>query len=83
MAVQQRWFSRSPDRLPDEVWQATLARVRGEFSEMPCMRVTAEQASALLGLQQPASRWILERLARDGFLSRTAQGEYMRRNGAP
>lgn len=73
--------ARSPERLPDEVWQATLTRVRGEFEEMPCMRLTAEQACALLGLHEPASEWVLERLEKDGFLSRTPQGEYVRRSG--
>jgi len=47
------------------------------------MRVTAEQASALLGLRPPISMWVLDYLAEEGFLSRTGQGEYMRRNGAP
>jgi hypothetical protein len=75
--------TRSADRMADELWDATLTRVRGEFEEMPCMRVTPAQASALLGLRQEASERILERLAREGFLSRTPQGEYMRRNGAP
>ena len=73
--------SRSPQRLPDEVWQSTLVRVRGEFDEMPCMRVTLEQACALLGLQEPASSWVLECLTREGFLARTPQGEYVRRTG--
>jgi hypothetical protein len=83
MTVQQGWHSRSSARVPDEVWQATVTRVRGEFEEMPCMRVTAEQASALLGLRPPISMWVLDYLAEEGFLSRTGQGEYMRRNGAP
>ena len=43
------------------------------------MRVTAEQAAALLGLQPPVSTWVLERLAGEGFLYRSEQGEYMRR----
>ena len=83
MTVQQGWHIRSPQRVPDEVWQATVTRVRGEFEEMPCMRVTPEQACALLGLRQPISTWVLERLADEGFLSRTGQGEYIRRNGGP
>jgi hypothetical protein len=70
---------RSADRLPDPLWQATMARVRGEFVEMPCIRVTAEQARALLGLEEPESHWVLERLAEEGFLLKTPQGEYMRR----
>jgi hypothetical protein len=77
------WQHRSSERMPDGEWEATLARVRGEFAEMPCMRVTAEQASALLGLTEPLSSWILGRLAREGFLAVTPQGEYVRRNAAP
>ena len=69
--------------MSDGQWQSTLARVRGEFEEMPCMRLTPAQASALLGLQEPSSSWVLERLAQEGFLARTAQGEYVRRNGPP
>ncbi len=74
-----QWHPRSPERLPDPLWQATLTRVRGEFSEMPCLRVTPAQACLLLGLQQPASHWVLERLTEEGFLARTPDGEYMRR----
>jgi hypothetical protein len=80
---QERWQSRSPERVPDDEWRATVARVRGEFDEMPCMRVTAQQAAALLGLQPPVSRWVLDRLEDEGFLAKTDQGEYMRRTGAP
>ena len=74
---------RSPDRMPDPLWRATLTRVRGEFAEMPCIRVTPEQACALLGLQGSTSRWVLECLAEEGFLAKTPQGEYMRRFDAP
>ena len=79
MTMQQGWHSRDPQRMPDEVWDATLARVRGEFDEMPCMRITPGQAAALLGLEQPTAGWVLARLTEEGFLSKTDQGEYMRR----
>jgi hypothetical protein len=69
--------------VPDTVWQATLGRVRGEFAEMPCLRVTPTQAAALFGLQPAVSSWILERLTSDGFLSRTSQGEYVRKGEQP
>ena len=65
--------------MPDGVWKATLIRVRGEFDEMPCMRVTPDQAGTLFGLPAPAINWVLERLAAEGFLSLTDQGEYVRR----
>ena len=71
---------RSPDRMADDEWLATLSRVRGEFDEMPCMRITPEQAKSLLGLSEPASSWVLSRLADEGFLTRTPQGEYLRRS---
>lgn len=83
MTQRGSWQTRSPLRVPDEEWRATVSRVRGEFDEMPCMRVTAEQAAALLGLQPPVSTWVLQSLEGEGFLARTDQGEYMRRTGAP
>ena len=77
------WHQQTPDRMGDGEWTATLSRVRGEFAEMPCMRVTAAQARALLGLSEPASEWVLARLAEEGFLVRTPQGEYVRRSDVP
>jgi len=65
------------------MWNATLRRVRGEFDEMPCMRVTSDNARALFGVEEPAINWILERLAAEGFLLRTDQGEYVRRQQTP
>ena len=50
---------------------------------MPGVRVTPQQAEALLGLHNPVSTWVLGRLEADGFLSRTSQGEYVRRETTP
>lgn len=69
--------------MPDAVWRATLVRVRGEFDEMPCMRVTCDQARMLFGLRQPTMQWVLDRLVADGFLSLTDHGEYVRRQATP
>ena len=69
--------------MPDGLWHDTIVRVRGEFDEMPCMRLTPDSARTLFGLSEPAVRWILERLAAEGFLSRTSQGEYVRRPHVP
>jgi hypothetical protein len=77
------WHRRSPARLPDPVWSATLDRVRSEFEEMPCLRVTLEQARLLFGLPGQTSSWILLRLAKDGFLVRTDAGEFVRRQATP
>ena len=76
-----QWQPRSPRRLSDPLWESTLIRVRGEFDEMPGLRLTLAQAGALLGLPGPASGWVLERLAKDGFLARSPGGLYMRRQG--
>ena len=78
-----RWVLRSPARMPDGEWNATVTRVRGEFEEMPCLRVTEAQARVLFGLSPPESEWILASLEREGFLDRTPQGEYLRRNATP
>ena len=78
-----RWMPRSEARLPDGDWDAMLTRVRSEFEEMPCLRVTEEQARLLFGLPKNASGWVLSSLERDGFLDRTSQGEYVRRNTTP
>jgi len=79
MEIQHQWQPRSSRRLSDPLWESTLTRVRGEFDEMPGLQLTLTQASALLGLPAPASRWVLERLAKDGFLARNPDGVYMRR----
>jgi len=79
----QAFRPRSRERLPDEQWRATVRRVRGEFDEMPCLRVTIAQAQALFGLPDRVCEWVLRRLESDGFLGRTPQGEYMRQTTTP
>ena len=78
------WSPRSsPDRLPDLEWSSAFARIRAEFEEMPCLRVTAAQARVLFGLSDAHALWVLDRLVGDGFLERSRAGEYSRRNAAP
>jgi hypothetical protein len=50
---------------------------------MPSLRVTLSEARRLFGLPDPAASWVLRRLAREGFLVRTARGEYIRRAAHP
>lgn len=75
--------SRGPDRMPQRDWELMLARVRGEFDEMPCMRVTPDMARSLFGLPETAVEALLHRLEGEGFLSRTDQGEFIRRTASP
>jgi hypothetical protein len=70
---------RSSQRLPDRLWRATVQRVRSEFEEMPCLRVTREQASTLFGLHGMTCDWVLGKLVDDGFLAVTSSGEYLRK----
>lgn len=81
--LEQRWRRRSADRLPEPEWQATVHRVRGEFQEMPYLRLSLEQAHALFGLPECVCGWVLSRLELDGFLGRTSTGEYVRQTATP
>lgn len=79
----QHWHPRSPNRMADPVWHATVSRVRGEFAEMPCMKVTREQARVLLGLEEPAADWVLGTLTREGYLAQTPTGEFFKASTTP
>jgi hypothetical protein len=81
--IGNQWQMRSPERMPDGLWQATVTRVRSEFEEMPCLRVTPAQARLLFGLSEKTSDWILHRLEDEGFLIQTDDGQYVRRHTAP
>jgi hypothetical protein len=81
--ISEGWQARSPERMPEGLWQATVTRVRSEFEEMPCLRVTAAQARVLFGLSGDASERILQRLEDEGFLIHTPDGQYVRRNTLP
>ena len=77
------WQQRSDERMPDGMWNATVSRVRGEFDEMPCLRVTPDSARALFGLTETSTEWILKHPADEGFLMRSADGQYVRRSPTP
>ena len=51
-------------------------RVLAEFREMPCMRLTAEQAGRLFGLRADISERVIEALIRDRRLRVDADGRY-------
>jgi hypothetical protein len=54
-----------------------LTRVRGEFLEMPGLRLTAAQAARLWALDRRTSERILDGLATAGFLLRNREGAYV------
>ena len=53
-------------------------RIRGEFLEMPGLRLTPQQASRLWAVDPDTSAVVLDRLTSSGFLSRTREGAYLR-----
>ena len=55
-----------------------LLRVKGEFLEMPGLRVTEVQARRLWGLDADFCRSLLQELVRARFLFRTRDGAFMR-----
>ena len=59
--------------------QMFLDRVRGEYDEMPDLKLTNWQACRLWNLEAQLCDDILATLLREGFLSRTASGAYVRR----
>lgn len=54
-----------------------LRRVRGEFLEMPGMRLTAAQARRLWNLDAVQTEALLTALVETHFLSRTSDGAFV------
>ncbi len=60
-----------------------LARIRGEFVEMPGMRLTLRQAQRLWALDARTCSSLLDMLVSARFLMRSADGAYTRVTGDP
>ena len=56
---------------------ATLWRIRGEYLEMPGLKLTVPQAARLWHLDQPSIEQLLNVLVADGVLHRTEAGAYL------
>jgi hypothetical protein len=61
--------------------QEVVRRVRGEYLEMPGLRLTAEQAQRLWRLDQRACDAVLGALVQARFLARTRDGAFVRQDG--
>jgi hypothetical protein len=57
--------------------RAMLQRIRGEFREMPGLKLTIAQAARLWHLDPDSSRVFLDALVVDGLLKRKADGVYL------
>lgn len=64
-------FQRSPR-------EALELRIRGEYREMPGMRLKLEQAMRLWSLDRPTCQQALDDLVRERFLQRDDTGHYAR-----
>jgi hypothetical protein len=66
---------RKSHTVPPPEW--LVARVRGEYVEMPGLRVTLAQACRLWQMDTATCQELLDHLVRSGFLSRTESGFYV------
>lgn len=72
-SLERRFFADRRDRASrDEV----LRRVRAEFTEMPCLRLTGAQARRLFGLRADISERVMAALVGDGTLLQGPDGRY-------
>ena len=64
------------DRRSNSTRQSLLFRVRGEFIEMPCLRLTRDQARRLFGLGPDICDRVLSTLVQEGALACGTDGRY-------
>src|SRR5260221_13039481 len=60
-------------------FESLVARVRGEYREMPGLRMTCAQACRLWQIDTSTCRMLLDELVREGFLCKTESGFYSAR----
>jgi hypothetical protein len=57
--------------------ESLVARIRGEYREMPGLRLTLEQARRFWQLDNPTCEKVLDLLVREEFLRKTMKGAYI------
>ena len=57
--------------------ESLAARIRGEYGEMPGLRLTLAQACRLWQVDASTCATVIEHLVREAFLYRTADGAYI------
>ena len=62
---------------------AMLRRIRGEFKEMPGLKLTIAQAARLWHLDPASCTALLDALVVDGLLKRKADGVYLVASDTP
>lgn len=58
--------------------QAILARIRGEYREMPGLSLKAPQVQRLCGLERDVCKHVLDALVEENFLRLRSDGIYAR-----
>lgn len=66
--------------LPTQSPENTLCRIRAEYWEMPGLKLTPAQAQRLWGLDRESCDRLLNDLVTMGFLARTFDGAFVRRD---
>lgn len=58
-------------------FESLVARIRGEYREMPGLRLTFSQACRLWQMDSPTCESVLEHLVGEAFLYKTPNGTYI------
>src|SRR5436190_5276930 len=58
--------------------QRVLERLRGEYLEMPGLKLRIEQVQRLCGIEQTMCKLVLDALVKADFLCLTSDGSYVR-----
>ena len=69
-----------PARPAPTLTRGLLLRIRGEYLEMPGLRLTLAQATRLFSLDALTCDVALRTLVEDGFLWQSPQGAFLRRD---
>ena len=59
------------------LFESLIGRIRGEYREMPGLRLTFAQACRLWQMDAPTCEMLLEQLVREAFLYKTGNGSYI------
>jgi hypothetical protein len=63
--------------MPSTSFDSLVARVRGEYCEMPGLRLTVSQACRLWHVDVATCEMLLTQLVREGYLYKTEKSAYI------
>jgi hypothetical protein len=74
MTIRSQFFG--PDRRNDLSRERLIARVRAEFNEMPCLRLTMPQLQRLFALREDICGRVIATMVCEGSLWKSTDGRY-------